>query len=119
MATATATPASARDLFDALAPFGPVVEGEELAFDDDPPTALDVALGVLHTGVRAELAGRRWLGCDGATGRVAVLNPAATLPAGVTLLCVEGDARWDRIDPAARVELPRLFDPAPGPSARG
>jgi len=119
MQTATATASTARDLLDALAPFAPAADGEDVVFDGDPPAALDAALRVLHTGVRAQLAGRRWVGCDGATGRVMVLNPAATLPAGVTLLCVEGDAQWDRIDPAARSELPRLFDPAPGPSARG
>jgi hypothetical protein len=117
--TTTTTPATARELLDALAPFAPAVEGQELTFDGDPPGALDAALGVLHTGVRAQLSGRRWVGCDGSTGRVTVLNPAAPVPAGVTLLCVEGDTGWDRIDPAARFELPRLFDPAPGPSARG
>ncbi|QDU23383.1 hypothetical protein [Urbifossiella limnaea] len=119
MATATAIPASARNLLAALAPFGPVVEGEELAFDDDPPAALDAVLRVIHTGVRAQLAGRRWLGCDEATGLAVVLNPAATLPSGVTLLAVEGDATWDRINPAAWCDAPRLFDPAPGPSGRG
>jgi len=119
MLTATATPATARELLDALAPLGPAADGEELAFDGDPPAALDAALRILHTGARAQLAGRRWVGCDGATGRVTVLNPAAPIPAGVTLLCAEGDTQWDRIDPAARFELPRLFDPAPGPAARG
>ncbi|MFO0799421.1 MAG: hypothetical protein U0804_18280 [Gemmataceae bacterium] len=118
MATVTAIPASAHNLLAALAPFGPVVEGEELAFDDDPPAALDAVLRVIHTGVRAQLAGRRWLGCDEETGLAVVLNPTTTLPAGVILLSVEGDARWDRIDPATRCDAPRLFDPAPGPSAR-
>jgi len=116
--TATATASTARELLVALAPFGPEADGEEVTFDGDPPAALDAILRVLHTGVRAQLCGRRWVGCDGETGRVTVLNPAAPLPAGVTLLCVEGDTLWDRSDPAARFELPRLFDPAPGPSAR-
>ena len=103
------TPTTVRDLVSALGPFGPAADGEELTFAADPPEALDAALGVLHTGVRAALTGRRWYGCDGRTGRVAALNPAAPIPAGVTLLCVEGDDRWDRIDPAARLDLPRLF----------
>jgi hypothetical protein len=119
MPTATTTPATTRELLDALALFGLAAEGEDLTFDDEPPAALDAVVRVLHTGVRAQLSGRRWVGCDGTTGRVTVLNPAAPVPAGVTLLCVEGDTRWDRIDPAARFESPRLFDPTPGPLARG
>lgn len=116
--TTTAAPATARELLELLAPFGPAAEGEDLVFAADPPAELDAVLGVLHTGVRAAAAGRRWVGCDGATGRVVVLNPAAPLPAGVTLLCVEGDGRWDRIDPAARLDLPRLFARPPAAPGR-
>jgi hypothetical protein len=116
--TPTPTPSTARELLAALGPFSPAADGGDLTFAADPPADLDPVLAVLHTGVRAQLAGRRWCGCDGATGRVAVLNPAAPIPAGVTLVCVEGDARWDRLDPAARLDQPRLFDPPVGSSGR-
>ena len=118
MGPKTATPATAGDVLRAVLPFGPAADGEDLVFAADPPADLVGVLGVLHTGVRALLQGKIWYGCDGATGRVAELNPAAPLPAGVTLVCVAGDARWDRVDPAARLDHPRLFDrpPAAGPS---
>ena len=114
-------PTSAVSLLDAVRPFGVAVVGDELAYSPDLPAELAAAVRVLHTGLRALLTGRKWIGC-GSTARTAapaVLNPVASVPPGVTLLCVEGDTRWDRIGPVARVELPRLFDPAPGPSARG
>ena len=92
------------------------MDGTDLTFAADPPADLSVRLAVLHTGVRALLAGRRWFATveGGKAGRftrvtVPALDPAAPLPAGVTLLCVEGDPRWDRIDPAARLDLPDLF----------
>lgn len=113
----TTRPRTARELLDALAPFGPAADGQELALAAAPPPELDEVVAVLHTGVRALLSGRRWFGCDGATGRVAPLNPAAPVPAGVTLLTVERDRGWDRIAPTARLDLPRLFDP-PVPSPR-
>jgi hypothetical protein len=110
-------PTTARALRATLEPFGPGAEGDELALRADPPAGLLPLLRVLHTGVRALLAGRRWYGCDAATGRTRELDPAAPIPAGVTLLAVEGDRRWDRIHPAARLDLPALFEaeePAPG-----
>jgi hypothetical protein len=107
--TTATTPTTVRGLTEVLAPFGPVAEGEDLVFTAAPPAELDALLRVLHTGVRAGLTGRRWVGCDGTTGRVAALNPAAPIPAGVTLLCVEGDTIWDRIDGASRLDRPRLF----------
>jgi hypothetical protein len=111
--TAEKAPSTARALLDSLDGAGPTVEGEELAFADDPPAALLPVLRVLHTGVRALLAGRRWFGCDGETGRSQTLGPGSPVPAGVTLLSVEGDRRWDRIHPAARIDLPHLFEAAP------
>jgi hypothetical protein len=96
-------------LLAAVGAFGPTVEGEDLAFAADPPVDLMGVLKVLHTGVRALLAGRRWYGCDGATGCVAVLSPTAPIPSEITLLCVEGDRCWDRIDPAARIDRPGVF----------
>jgi hypothetical protein len=92
-------------------PSGPAVEGDELVFASAPPGDTAAALRVLHTGVRALLAGRAWYGCGGERGSAAPrpLDPSAPIPAGVTLLCVAGDPRWDRIDPAARLDLPWLF----------
>jgi len=100
--TAARTRVTARELFKALAPFGPAVEGEDLAFDAGPLPDLDVALRVLHTGIRALLTGRKWFGCDASTGRVVELNPAAPIPADVGLVAVEGDRRWDRIRAGSR-----------------
>jgi hypothetical protein len=108
--TTSATAATAHALLTLVRPFGPAAEADELVFESDPPAELEAALRVLHTGVRALLARGRWYGCDGDTGRVVELNPAAPLPAGIALLCVEGDHRWDRIDPAARMDLPQLFE---------
>lgn len=104
-------PTTARSLLSAAEPFLPAVEGDELVFGSDPPADLEPALRVLHTGVRALLSGRRWWGCDSDTGRVVVLNSAAPVPDGVSLLAVEGDALWDRIAPEARADHPRLFAP--------
>ena len=111
MPTATAIPATAGTLLAAVLPFGPAVEGEELTFIADPPADLEAALTVLHTGVRAVLTGRTWYGC-GSNRRTAAprpLDPTVPIPGGITLLCVEGDGRWDRIGPAARLDLPHLF----------
>ena len=86
-----------------------VAIGEELAFDLELPAELLSTLAVLHTGVRALIAGRRWYGERSDRPGLTVLNPAASIPDGITLLCVEGDNCWDRIHPAARIDLPRLF----------
>jgi hypothetical protein len=85
------------------------VEDDGLTLTLDPPRELVRVAVVLHTGVRAVLTGRRWYGCDGRTGRVFELDPGHLIPAAVTLLCVEGDHRWDRIHPGARLDHPRLF----------
>ena len=118
MPTVATIPTSARDLLSVVEPFGPAVEGTELVFRSDPPAESLAALGVLHTGVRAALTGRRWWGSSSDVPRVVELNPSAPIPAGIALLSVEGDRRWDRIDPAARIDLPHLFAPPPaaGPS---
>jgi hypothetical protein len=117
-AVRTPTPTSAAGLLAAVRPFGPEAEGESLAFDLDPPEDLLPALRVLHTGLRAALTDRTWWGC-GSTRKTAAarrLDPSAPIPPGITLLAVEGDARWDRIDPAARLDLPHLFGPPPAAS---
>ena len=104
-------PTTAAALLAAVRPFDPAADGAGLVFDLDPPAELVAALSVLHSGVRAQLTGRRWVGCgsDRKTAAPRLLDPAAPIPEGVTLLCVEGDPRWDRLDPFARLDLPALF----------
>jgi hypothetical protein len=104
-------PTTAVAVLAAVREFGPAVEGAELAFAHDPPTELAAGLVVLHTGLRALLTGRPWYGCgsDRRTAAPRPLDPSGPIPGGVTLLCVGGDARWDRIDAGARVDLPGLF----------
>ena len=114
MATTATIPTTAAGLLALVAEFRPTVEGGALAFDLDPPADLLPLLRVLHTGIRAGLTGRRWYGC-GSTSKTAAprpLDPSAPIPDGITLLCAEGDERWDRIRPDARLDLPRLFAPA-------
>ncbi len=106
-------PTTAAGLLTLVEPFGPTVEGGALVFGLDPPAELLPLLRVLHTGIRAALTGRRWYGC-GDTRKTAgprPLDPAGPIPAGISLLAVEGDDRWDRIHPAAPLDLPRLFTP--------
>src|SRR5262245_34424082 len=112
---------TARALLALVEPFGPSADGAELVFDADPPGEWVPALMVLHTGLRAVLTGRRWWGSATDRPRVVELNPAAPIPAGIALLAVEGDVRWDRIHPAARIDLPYLFatGPVAGPSGSG
>lgn len=106
-------PTTAAGLLALVGSLGPSVENAALVFALDPPAEQLPALRVLHTGIRAGLTGRRWYGC-GDTSKTAgprPLNRSAPIPAGITLLAVEGDQRWDRIHPAARLDLPRLFAP--------
>ena len=108
MVTAT----TARALFAMIEPFKPDAIDGELVFTTDPPGELEPVLSILHTGIRALLIGRRWWGSTAANGKrpsVIILEPAALIPAGIVLLSVEGDQRWDRIDPAARIDNPGLF----------
>lgn len=124
MPTTAATPSTARDLFAAVEAFGPAADCGELVFDLDPSAELLPVLAVLHTGVRALLVGRIWYGERSDWPGLTVLNPSAPIPAGITVLCVEGDNCWDRIHPAARLDLPRLFildtsNPKPRRTPRG
>lgn len=115
------TVTTARGLLALVKPLGPSAEGAELVFDTDPPAELVPALSVVHTGVRALLTGRRWWGCASDKPLVVELNPAAPIPACISLLAVEGDMRWDRVHPTMRIELPHLFAPElrVGPSRTG
>jgi len=98
-----------RDLLALVEHLGPEVADSELSFLTDPATELLPVLGVLHTGIRALLAGRCWWGSTTGKPRVVEMNSAAPIPTGITLLAVEGDERWDRISPVARIDLPHLF----------
>lgn len=106
---ATTMPRTARALLGLIRPSDPVAEGRELVLGADLPGDLIALLAVLHTGVRALVCGKKWFGCDGRTGRVEELTPDLPLPSWITLLTVESDTRWDRIDAAARLDHPRLF----------
>jgi hypothetical protein len=106
-------PRTARELLELVRHYGPAVEDGDLVFETEPPPELDAALRVMHTGVRALLTRRRWWGSTSEKPRVIELNPAEPIPAGITLLAVEGDTRWDRIPPDARIDFPNLFAPAP------
>jgi hypothetical protein len=109
MPTTATTPTTARAVFALVEPLGAAAEGEDLVFAADLPADLVPAVSILHTGLRALRTGRRWYGCEGATGRGVELDPAAPIPPGITLLSVEGDRCWDRIHPAARLDHPELF----------
>ncbi len=114
MPTTATIPTTAAGLLALVAEVGPTVEGGALAFDLDPPDDLLPLLRVLHTGIRAALTGRGWYGCgtDRKSAAAKLLDQRAPIPPDVWLLAVEGDERWDRIRPAARLDLPRLFAPA-------
>jgi hypothetical protein len=112
MRTPTPNLTTARDLLFAVESFGPLVLGDELVFSGELSAELEPVLSILHTGVRAQLVKRKWYGCEGETGRVIDLSPAAPILPEITLLCVEGDERWDRIHPAARLDRPELFVPS-------
>ena len=65
----------------------PRVEGDELAFDHEPPADLLPYVLLLQTGLRAVLSGRPWYGIDGSgTGFTlgtrfdGELNPADAIP---------------------------------------
>lgn len=71
---------AAKDLLALLRPLGPVVEGQSLVLD--VPPALEPALRVIHTGVRALLTRSTRFGC-GSEIRTAAprpLNPALPIP---------------------------------------
>lgn len=111
-AAPTATRATtARALLDLLRPYGPTLADDELDIDRDLPADLGAALCVLHTGIRALLAGTTWYGCgsERATAAARPLDPASPIRAGVTLLAAEGDRRWHRIGVTVRLDLPHLF----------
>jgi hypothetical protein len=94
--------------------FGPTIEGEELVFDTDLPEDLEDAMSILHTGVRALLTCKPWWGsaaCDAKRPKVEVLDSDKPIPSWCGLVCVEGDAGWERIHPNAIKNHPELFAP--------
>ena len=87
-------------------------EGCELCIDPAPPANLDAHLRVLHTGVRALVVGKPWFGSADARARrpwVEELAPDELLPRDVGLLCVSGDAEWDRLPEGTLNDNPELF----------
>lgn len=112
MPTTTRTPATARGLLALVEPFGPAVEGGQLVFAADLTADLEAAVSVLHTGLRSLLTRRPWWGSSarGATRpRVSVLSTDTLIPPWCGLLCVAGDARWERLAPRVRKDHPGLF----------
>lgn len=103
-------PATAIGLFEALKPYQPLVEHGNLTFTTNPPDELDPLLRVLHTGIRSLITGKIWYGEKSCKPGVVVLNPGVVIPARITLLCVSGDQKWDRIPADARIDLPQLFE---------
>jgi hypothetical protein len=97
----------------------PRVAGEALSFTRRPPRELFPLVRVLHTGIRAVLTGRTWLGCSTDTGWSAPLDPGAAVPDWCGLLCVQGDSAWDRMTMTNKVEAcemnPAVFDVTPEP----
>jgi len=108
---------TANELAARLAAYGLAAtpDGAEIEYDADAPAGLDAAAAVLTTGLLAGLTNRRWFGCRGLTGAALVLNPAARVPAGVTLMAVEGGGCWDRVFTSTRRDNPDLFDGPPPP----
>lgn len=98
-----------------------VVE-KELVIDPEPPPELDAHLRLLHTGVRAIVAGKVWLGAAAAGARkpwVGELSPAELIPGTAGLLAVAGDddGQWDRLPPCVQIEHPEVFE-HPKPDAK-
>lgn len=119
--TARPAPArTARELLARVLPFAPSVDGPNLVGPTPLPAEWVADVKVLQTGLRALLTGRAWWGSSSdAPVRVRVLSPDEPIPDGIGLVCVAGDARWDRISPDARCDFSHLFAaPVPRP-ARG
>ncbi len=103
---------TARALLAALEAAGcePAAGGIDLLLASDPHARLTSYIGALHTGVRAALTGRPWVGTL-ETGAAVALDPGRPVPAGVLFLAVDGDAGRDRVRKAARA-LQGVFAPA-------
>jgi hypothetical protein len=101
---------TAAKLLAALKPYRPAVEADALVFDSEVPEGLDPLLKVLHTGCRALLTGNPWYGERSDKPGLVELDLNSRIPRKVTLLCVSGDRRWDRLSPEARVDCPELFE---------
>jgi hypothetical protein len=108
MNTTATTAITAKSLLADLATYSPFVDGNDLAFVMDPGDELITLAVILQSGIRAVLAHKLWFGCD-ETGLAFVLRPELPIPAGVALLCCEGDSSWDRIAYGARAKHPEMF----------
>jgi hypothetical protein len=116
----TAPARTARELLARVLPFAPSVVGTNLVGAAPLPADLRADVKLLQSGVRALLTGRAWWGSSSdAPARLRVLSPDEPIPDGIGLLCVAGDARWDRIAPDARCDFPHLFAVSVPRPARG
>lgn len=92
------------------------IAGTELECEGEIPLPLWPLVVVLQTGLRAAVTKKAWRGGHTDRPRIEVIHPGQLIPPGVWLLCVEGDGSggspWDRIDPAARIDHPELFQAA-------
>jgi hypothetical protein len=102
------TPAGLLDTLE-KAGHSPRVAGCGLMFDVRPPVRFIKAVRLLHTGVRALLTSRVWVGCSTKSGWSQGIDPQQLIPSWVGLLAVKGDLTWDRIRPLARLDLPACF----------
>ncbi|MBP3960938.1 hypothetical protein J8F10_37430 [Gemmata sp. G18] len=88
------------------------VEGLILKCRSTIPEELKAPLRVLHTGMRAVLTGRQWLGLNG-TGHTIELSTEQVIPAEINYLCCLGDGsiggQWLKISRNDRRECEKLF----------
>ena len=89
--------------------FSPIFSPHGLKFTTRPAPEFVPLLAVLHTGARAILTNRPWLGCSTDSGWCQTIDPNQPIPSWVGLLAVQGDQRWDRIRISARLNIPILF----------
>jgi hypothetical protein len=98
--------------------YSPRVGGHRLTFDPRPTEVVLPAIRLLHTGIRAIVTNRPWLGCSTATGWAQVIDSNKPVPSWVGLLAVQGDTIWDRIRSAAKFDLPTCFKEQDEPRGR-
>lgn len=107
-----------QNLMAVLEPFKPVVEGEKLKFGSSPPDDLKPLIRLLQTGIRATITGKPWwattivpakTGARFSKPNVVPLSTDEPIPKATTLLCADGDQRWDRVRPDAVIDHKEVF----------
>jgi hypothetical protein len=109
-------PNTARALFSLVRVFGPDVKDEAFVFDRELPKVLASIVAIVHTGIRAVIAGRQWWGSTNWSAgrpRVAVLCLDSPIPHWRGLLSVEGDTKWDRLAFWGQARTPRAIRAVP------